>query len=89
MISLKKIIHFLKKPHVIFFLMLSLAALIGLLIFRNFPGYQILIITALVIGYLAWAINYHRRDKSLHFEIVLEYILTALLVLIVFYVILI
>ncbi len=75
----------LQKYHVLIFVSASIAALIGILIFRNNSNYQLLIVTALVIGYLAWALNYHRLDKSLNLEVMLEYILTALLVLIIFY----
>lgn len=75
----------MKKYHVIIFIILALAGLIGILIFRNNPSYQMLILATLVTSYLAWALNYHRLDKSLNLEVMLEYILTALLVLIIFY----
>ncbi len=41
---------------------------------------NILIIGVLI--YLAWALFYHKRDKSLTLPILLEYLLTAVLVLI-------
>lgn len=37
-----------------------------------------------ILIYLLWAILHHRRDKSLTLPILLEYLLTAVLVLILF-----
>lgn len=42
--------------------------------------FQILI--AGIIVYLIWALFHHRKDKSLTLSILLEYVLTAVLVLI-------
>lgn len=41
---------------------------------------KILIIGVLV--YLIWALFHHKRDKSLTFPVLLEYLLTAILVLV-------
>jgi len=44
-----------------------------------------MILNILIVGillYLTWALIHHRRDKSLTFTILLEYLLTALLSLI-------
>lgn len=44
-----------------------------------------MILKILVIGiivYLVWALFYHRKDKSLTLPVFLEYVLTAVLVLI-------
>lgn len=35
-----------------------------------------------VLIYLIWAIIYHKKDKSLTFEVLVEYLLTAVLVLV-------
>lgn len=40
------------------------------------------ILIAGVLVYLLWALVHHKRDKSLTFPILLEYLLTAALVLI-------
>ena len=43
------------------------------------------VLNILIIGvliYLAWALFHHKRDKSLTLEVLLEYLLTAVLVLI-------
>lgn len=37
-----------------------------------------------ILIYLVWALIYHKRDKSLTLPILLEYLLTAVLVLILF-----
>lgn len=42
---------------------------------------KVLIVGVLI--YLIWALVHHKRDKSLTFEVLLEYLLTAVLVLIV------
>lgn len=40
------------------------------------------ILTTGILIYLIWALFYHKRDKSLTLFILLEYVLTAVLVLI-------
>lgn len=85
MTSERRIFRKLQKYHVVIFISVALVALVGVLFYRNNPSYQLAIIFTLIVGYLAWALNYHRLDKSLNLEVVLEYILTALLILIIFY----
>ncbi|QQG43539.1 MAG: hypothetical protein HYW45_00780 [Candidatus Daviesbacteria bacterium] len=46
---------------------------------------KIAIATGLILIYLFWALQHHHRDKSLTWEIVLEYILTAALVAIILF----
>lgn len=44
-----------------------------------------MILKILIIGvliYLIWALFHHKRDKSLTFPVLLEYLLTAILVLV-------
>lgn len=41
------------------------------------------ILTSAVLIYLAWALFHHRRDKSLTYVVFIEYLLIAILVLIV------
>lgn len=44
-----------------------------------------MIINLLIIGvlfYLVWALLHHKKDKSLTFPIIVEYLLTALLVVV-------
>lgn len=40
------------------------------------------VLITIVLGYLIWALLHHRRDKSLTWPILIEYLLIALLVLI-------
>lgn len=40
------------------------------------------VLIIIVLGYLIWALWHHRRDKSLTWPILMEYLLIALLVLI-------
>lgn len=49
------------------------------------PSVQFLILATLILFYLGWALTFHYMDKSLKLEVVLEYILTALLALVVLY----
>jgi hypothetical protein len=81
----RKLFGKLQKYHILIFIFTAILAVLGMLFFRNNSNIQLLIITTLVFGYLAWALNYHRLDKSLNLDVMLEYILTALLVLIIFY----
>ena len=45
---------------------------------------QLYILIIAIVSYLIWAIIHHRRDKSLTLETFLEYVLTAILALILF-----
>jgi hypothetical protein len=70
---------------VIFIIILSVLSTILVLKLQSFPQVQFLIVTALIFFYLTWALFYHFKDKSLSLEVMLEYILTALLALVCFY----
>ena len=66
----------------IFFLVLTLAAIY--LIFKNRHSTNLLLYIMLGASsiYLAWAAIFHKIDKSLTLPIFIEYLLTAVLVLI-------
>ena len=66
----------------IFFLVLTLASIF--LIFKNrySPNLLIYIMLGVASIYLAWAVIFHKIDKSLTLSIFIEYLLTAVLVLI-------
>ncbi len=49
------------------------------------PQVQFLTATILVMFYLMWALIHHQIDKSLNLEVVVEYVLIALLALVVLY----
>ena len=74
----------LYKYHIYALGFLSIASILIMIKFRG-SYIQFLTLSTLTISYLIWALIYHYLDKSLKLEIVLEYILTALLVLIVLY----
>ena len=62
-----------------------LLVLITVLKTTTLPGVQFLLILSLIFFYLSWALVYHFIDKSLNLEVILEYILTALLSIVVLY----
>lgn len=50
--------------------------------FKNHPYLSVYTVIAASLIYLLWALIYHKLDKSLTLAVILEYVLTALLVLI-------
>ena len=66
----------------IFFLLLTLASIF--LIFKNRNSQNLIFIIMLATSsiYLGWAAIFHKIDKSLTLPIFIEYLLTAVLVLI-------
>ena len=66
----------------IFFLVLTLASIFLIFKNRNSPNLLIYIMLGVASIYLAWAAIFHKIDKSLTLPIFLEYLLTAVLVLI-------
>jgi hypothetical protein len=81
----KRLLIKMQKYHLAVFLAVAAFGAFEILQFKTTPAIQFFIITFLAIVYLAWASIYHLLDKSLNLEVMLEYILTALLVLVVFY----
>lgn len=70
------------------FLIVALSAALTLAIvlkLQYIPQIQFLAVTILVMFYLLWAMVHHFIDKTLTLEIMIEYVLTALLALIVLY----
>lgn len=77
----------LLKKHLLsnIFLLISVILIILSFFFKDINPFQYQIIFLTVVFYLATAILYHHYDKSLTFEILLEYILIgALAFLIIF-----
>ena len=67
---------------------IALGAVITLLVvlkLQYLPQVQFLVMTIMIMFYLLWALAHHFIDKSLTLEIVIEYVLTALLALIILY----
>lgn len=52
----------------------------GMFYFLRFsPSYQVLVLLATSLSYLLWGIIHHWLAEDLHFKVVLEYLLVALL----------
>ncbi len=81
----KPLVLHIKKHSVVFLCLATGAALIGVLRFQNMPLVQFQILVALSILYLGWALTHHNLDKSLTLEIIIEYVLTALLAMVILY----
>ena len=82
-LSMKK---YLKKNFISnIFLLISIILIVLSFFYKDFNPYQYLIIFVAISLYLATSILHHYYDKSLTFEIILEYILIgALAFLIIF-----
>jgi hypothetical protein len=75
----------LKKHSEALIIISALIAVALVYLFRFTPQRQFVVLSILVLLYLAWALVYHHKDKSLRLEIIIEYILTASLALVFFY----
>ena len=75
----------LYRHNIIVLVMAATLSLVAVFKLQGFPSLQFSIFSALIVFYLFWAIFYHHYDKSLKLEVVLEYILTALLALVILY----
>jgi hypothetical protein len=62
-----------------------LSAIFTVIKFSMLPQLQFLTVLTLIFFYLGWSLIYHLVDKSLNLEITLEYVLTALLAVVVLY----
>jgi hypothetical protein len=58
--------------------------LICLYLFRFRVQYQLIVVLALSVGYVFWGITHHHRKGDLHHKIILEYIVYALLAVLIF-----
>lgn len=75
----------LHRFNLLIILFAAFFSILGLLKFSTIPQVQFLIVLSLIFFYLAWALMYHLLDKSLTLEVTLEYVLTALLAVVVLY----
>lgn len=66
----------------IFFFLLTAAAVYLIFKNRNSPNLLFIVMLGAASIYLAWAAIFHKIDKSLTLPIFIEYLLTAVLVLI-------
>lgn len=74
-----------KKYSLIFLGTAGIVAVLASFKLQFLPQIQMGVMSAVVTFYLIWAIIYHYLDKSLKLEIVVEYVLTALLALVLVY----
>lgn len=75
----------LRRHHIATIVSLAVVTSVLVFKFQYFPQLQFIFLASLVIIYLFWAFIFHYRDKSLTTEVAAEYLLTALLAIIVLY----
>jgi hypothetical protein len=56
-----------------------LAGFAGLILFSYDKNFQVAVAAALVSAYVSWGMVHHYLHKDLHFEVVLEYLIVAIL----------
>lgn len=81
MTTLKGYIKKIELPHL--FAVISLFVVVALIVFRDISFLQVLIAAIAVFLYIIIAFLHHLVDKSLTFEVIIEYILIAVLVLMI------
>ena len=65
--------------HYFFLLCIQLVGLWGVFWFSYLPMAQLIIISSMALGYILWGIFHHYEHHDLHPKIVWEYVLVALL----------
>lgn len=80
-----KLVVKLHRHNILVLAAAAFVAIVAVFKLQGFPGLQFSTFSALIAFYLSWACFYHHYDKSLKLEVVLEYILTALLALVILY----
>ena len=65
------------------FLLLTLAiGVVSIYIFQGFPYRQMLIVVFMAAIYIGWGIIHHLQEGDLHLSVVVEYLLVAILFLV-------
>lgn len=82
---MKTIVKLHRKHNILVLIGAALVALVSILRLQGSPSVQFEVLALLVLFYLSWALLYHFLDKSLKLEVMIEYILTALLALVILY----
>jgi len=57
--------------------MIFFVGLFSLLFFKNFKNMQIFSILIMSFAYILWGMAHHSHEKTLHYKIVVEYILLS------------
>ncbi len=70
-------------PHYLTLFGILFAGVLAFLIFSYDRIFQIGVLVAMSAGYVAWGIVHHAIHKNLHLSVVIEYLVVALLGLIV------
>lgn len=85
MIEERKINYYVKKHNYLFFSFLALGVAIFLTILPRATFSLLEGLVFLSLSFLVWSIVHHYFDKSLHWEVMIEYLLIIALVLIIMY----
>ena len=76
---------FSKHPlHYFTLLCVELVGLWGIFWFSFHPFMQFSIVVGMAISYTVWGIVHHQEHRDLHFKIVVEYLLVAILAVLLF-----
>jgi uncharacterized membrane protein YidH (DUF202 family) len=70
-------------PHYLTLYGILFAGLLAFIIFSYDRLFQIGVLVAMAVGYVAWGIIHHAIHKNLHLSVVLEYLVVAALGLVV------
>ncbi len=76
---------FPKHPlHYFTLLSLMLIGLWGVFLFSFQPALQLSVVVSMAICYVIWGVIHHQEHRDLHVKIVIEYILVAVLGILIF-----
>lgn len=70
-------------PHYLSLFGIFAVGLVGFLLFSYDRAFQIAIIVAVAISYVAWGIIHHYLHRDLHLSVVIEYIAVAIIGLVI------
>lgn len=70
--------------HYFVLLCLLIVGLWGIYMFSYYPAMRLAIMISLSVSYVVWGIVHHAHQKDLHPKIVVEYLLVAMLALLIF-----
>lgn len=70
--------------HYFVLLCLLTVGLWGIYMFSYYPAMRLAIMISLSVSYVVWGIVHHAHQKDLHPKIVVEYLLVAMLALLIF-----
>jgi hypothetical protein len=65
--------------HYLLLLIIMVSAVISVSLFSARPAYQAISVVLASLGYIAWGLIHHHKEKTLYKEVALEYILLGIL----------